>query len=983
MRVPARVVAVPEPSSSLDPAGGVSAEIMTTDYHAKYDAHLLTRRSASDRMEKLGASLLNATVDLNPHQIDAALFAFRSPLSRGAILADEVGLGKTIEAGLIVSQLWAERSRRILIIVPTTLRNQWAQELGGKFFIPSIVLDSRAWAAQEKAGSANPFEASGTAVICSYQFARARGPAISAVDWDLVVIDEAHRLRNVYKPGNKIARAIKDAVQRHPKVLLTATPLQNTLLELYGLVGFLDEHLFGGLPAFRARYMQGPLDARHFAELKRRLAPVCQRTLRRQVGEYVRYTQRIPITQDFTPTSEEQRLYDGVSAYLLRAKLHALPSSQRKLMTLVLRKLLASSTFAIAGTLQALLDRLHGLRARAEASSVALEEDFESLPGMAEEWTEEEDAAPTPDEAEATLAEITAEIDELAGHKDLATSITRNSKGQALLSALNQGFKTLFELGANRKAVIFTESRRTQTYLLDLLEANGYSGQVMTLNGTNTDHRSSDIYKAWKHRHAGDAAVTGSKAVDLRAALIEHFRDEAAIMVATEAAAEGVNLQFCSLVVNYDLPWNPQRIEQRIGRCHRYGQKHDVVVINFLNRKNEADQRVFQILSEKFRLFDGVFGVSDEVLGALESGVDFEKRIADIYQSCRTPTEIDAAFDALQSDLQEQIGAQMATTRAQLLENFDEDVHRRLRLHLNEAQTQLDRLHAALWRLTRHELGAVAQFDDSALAFDLAAPPLGVSAAAGRYRLVMGADDTGGAHVYRAGHPLAESLIDQARARRLEPSEVVFEYGRHKPIGRVSLVERLQGMSGVLRLDRVTVVALEREDHLVFAGTLDSGESLDQEQCEKLMGISGRVVGPATISSETVKSLEDCRQSAQIGILAEVAERNGKFFDEEMEKLERWAEDVKDGLEREVKDLDLEIRTAKREARLEVTLEAKVSLQRKVKALETERNDKRKALFEAQDEIDGRKETLIAAVEARLKQTVEAETLFTIRWRVA
>src|SRR5207245_5609971 len=197
-------------------------------------------------------------------------------------------------------------------------------------------------------------------------------------------------------------------------------------------------------------------------------------------------------------------------------------------------------------------------------------------------------------------------------------------------------------------AAICNESRQTQAYLLELLETNGYAGQIMTLNGTNTDRRSSEIYQSWKHRHAGGETVTGSKAVDLRAALIEHFRDEAAIMVATEAAAEGVNLQFCSLVVNYDLPWNPQRIEQRIGRCHRYGQKHDVVVINFLNRRNAADQRVFQILSEKFRLFDGVFGVSDEVLGALESGVDFEKRIADVYQSCRTPTEIDAALGALQ-----------------------------------------------------------------------------------------------------------------------------------------------------------------------------------------------------------------------------------------------------------------------------------------------------------------------------------------------
>src|SRR5262249_50332800 len=227
----------------------------------------------------------------------------------------------------------------------------------------------------------------------------------------------------------------------------------------------------------------------------------------------------------------------------------------------------------------------------------------------------------------------------------------------------------LEELGARRKAVVFTESRRTQEYLYALLQ-DDYPGRVLTINGTNADDRSAAIYRAWLQRHQGDDAVTGNKGVDLRAALVEHFHDHADILVATEAAAEGVNFQFCSLVVNYDLPWNPQRIEQRIGRCHRYGQKHDVVVINFLNRGNAADERVFELLSEKFRLFEGVFGSSDEVLGALESGVDFERRVADIYQSCRTAKEIDGAFAALCEELDAQITARMADTRTTLLEHF-------------------------------------------------------------------------------------------------------------------------------------------------------------------------------------------------------------------------------------------------------------------------------------------------------------------------
>ena len=163
--------------------------------------------------------------------------------------------------------------------------------------------------------------------------------------------------------------------------------------------------------------------------------------------------------------------------------------------------------------------------------------------------------------------------------------------------------------------MIFTESRRTQEYLAELLAAHGWAGRISLLSG--------------------DAGTP-----EERAALVDEFRDRTQILLSTEAGAEGLNLQFCNLVVNYDLPWNPQRIEQRIGRCHRYGQQRDVLVLNFLNRQNAADARLYELLERKLHLFDGVFGASDEILGALESGIDFEKRVLDIYQSCRSTEEI-------------------------------------------------------------------------------------------------------------------------------------------------------------------------------------------------------------------------------------------------------------------------------------------------------------------------------------------------------
>lgn len=259
-----------------------------TPYHAKYYAFELTKQSPSNSIQKLATTLVDAQVDLNPHQVEAALFAFHSPLSKGAILADEVGLGKTIEAGLVISQKWAERKRRMLIIAPSSLRKQWNQELTDKFFIPSIVLEAKAFKAEIKNGNANPFEQKDKIVICSFHFARNKNNYIQRTQWDLVIIDEAHKLRNVYKPSNKIGKAIKKALRNKRKLLLTATPLQNSLLELYGLVSIIDDYAFGDLKSFKQQYSR--LNKNAFFELKERLKPVCKRTLRRDVLEYIKFT---------------------------------------------------------------------------------------------------------------------------------------------------------------------------------------------------------------------------------------------------------------------------------------------------------------------------------------------------------------------------------------------------------------------------------------------------------------------------------------------------------------------------------------------------------------------------------------------------------------------------------------------------------------------------------------------------------------------
>jgi superfamily II DNA or RNA helicase len=958
------------------------ANMKLTDYHAKYFAHELTKRSASDSVEKLAGALADAQVDLNPHQVEAALFAFRNPFSRGAILADEVGLGKTIEAGLLLSQRWAERKRRLLVIVPANLRKQWSQELADKFYLPSIIMENRSFNEAIKARNLNPFMQDGI-ILCSYQFARAKESYVIQTLWDLVVIDEAHRLRNVYKTSSRIALAIKNAVAPFPKVLLTATPLQNSLLELYGLVSIIDDFAFGDLKSFRSRFARLGNQA-DFTELKERLSPICKRTLRRQVLEYVPYTDRHALVQEFIPTPDEQKLYDLVSDYLQSPTLYALPASQRQLMTLILRKLLASSTYAISGTLDGLSRKLEAAAASAERVASPpedLPENLEDFDEMADEWEEdgEESDGDGPGLSPQQLTELRAELERLREFKRLAASIVKNSKGEVLLTALRRGLDAAAKAqdmkgqAIQQKAVVFTESRRTQEYLFRVLEQTEFKGKVMIFNGVNNDPGSKAIYKDWLAKHAGTDRVSGSPTADLRAALVDHFRDEASILIATEAAAEGINLQFCNLVVNYDLPWNPQRIEQRIGRCHRYGQKCDVVVVNFLNRANAADQRVYQLLDEKFQLFNGVFGASDEVLGAVESGVDFEKRIASIYQKCRTPEQIRFEFDQLQKELETDIAEGQQDAREKLLDNFDQEVVEKVRV---QSLNILDRFNSQLWLMTRHVLAEHARFEDKNYSFVLHDNPFsGEVIHPGPYRIGKNVED---ANTYRVGHPMAQRVLDRAKVTPTPVQELVFDLsGSGK---NIAILKPLIEQKGWLRCTKLGITALELEDHQLFSGFIDGSEDLDAEQCRRFFDLLVKGSGDCIIPADAAAKLESGTARAQTALLEEMGTRNGQWFDTEMEKLDRWAEDRRASLKGELDELDEALKLGRKTARTAPNLPEKLERQREVRKLEGRRDDAWRAFDLASRELDKQKDTLLDQIAKRLEQRVEKETLFTIRW---
>ena len=486
----------------------------------------------------------------------------------------------------------------------------------------------------------------------------------SNVKWDFIIIDEAHNLRNVFH-GTKRAKRLYELSKGIPKILLTATPLQNSLSDLHGLISFIDPRIFGSEKVFNKRFIEG----QDYTELKRELIPVLYRTLRRDVGKYMDFKKRECRTIDFVLSPDEVELYMRVNNFLKKDVLYSIPNANKGLIVLVIRKLLASSSYALIETFEVLKNRLQKLYEGTKSANA--QDGFDLFWNFVEDEIDESGFEEIDDED--TLfqkQQIQAEIDEVDAIIETASRIQSNAKVKALKTAIHTAFEYQEKQNIPQKVVVFTESKRTQKYIASELRKDGFEeDDILLFNGDFNDAMTKEIYRAWQVKNFGKTNY--GRSVEYKHAIVDYFKEHSKILIVTDAGSEGLNLQFCNTVINYDLPWNPQKIEQRIGRCHRYGQKYDVVAINLLNTGNEADRRVYEILSKKFELFDGVFGASDIALGALESGTSFEKTILEIYQNCGTRAEFKKAFDRLDRQLDAKRNKKAVQLRSILMTESD------------------------------------------------------------------------------------------------------------------------------------------------------------------------------------------------------------------------------------------------------------------------------------------------------------------------
>jgi len=921
------------------------------------------RLRRSDEQRRFAAPQRAAKVDANPHQIDAVIFALARLREGGCILADEVGLGKTIEAGLVIAQLMAEGARRVLLITPKPLLGQWRQELYQLFNIDAV---------EARAGIGG-FDGEGVFLIGREAAGSARGrdALLLSEEFDLAVIDEAHEVfAGVHKRFDRLGQYNEDATtaqtagrvrevlaaSRTPVLLLTATPIQNSLAELWGLVQYVDPlgTLLGDLATFREVFCNA--DDRQVAqgqedELRSRLRSVLQRTLRRDAQLFLEkpFVGREARLFEYVMAPEEKALYNDVTQYLLEPGILAFEGRHRQLLLLSFHRLMASSNAALAASLQGVAKRLGRMLERTLEAGVKGEDVDTLLADLEEDDAGSDDSAPEHDQGAApSPAEIRAELDRVEGYIERAKKLgAEDSKFRALLQALR--FVAERHSGSG-KMVIFTESRVTQADLCARLIASGLvrESEITLFSGTNDGERAREALTRWTEEVPRDAGQKLNPDIATRLALVHEFRTRSRVFISTEAGAKGLNLQFCDTVVNYDLPWNPQRIEQRIGRCHRYGQQRGVTVINFLAKDNLTQVLTFEILSQKLELFGTVLDASDQVLhrAATNSrgevlvsvlGGEFESELRRIYDRALTLDEVTAELRALRDKVAEErkrFEEAHARTHDLIEKRLEEGIQRVFRQHK-------ERVPGALAELDRDLYAVVTSFLDAAgIAHERkqvgeeellhVAPSLllpeglreGAIAAVGLSKEHQ--------PLY-VGHPLVQAAVAASRDMPSRVSAVVSLSDSAD-----EELAALAGQRGCLRLVKVAFDGFEKVELLVPVFVSDSGQTIPPHVAQKLLQAPMRDGSAPQAVNVDEDALSDAEQEVMFAVQAEVDADEQKRFERASLQAERYIEDRVLVLKRRRRGLEDRLEQARGRRDGATGSEARSDAERAVLSVETD-----------------------------------------------
>lgn len=861
--------------------------------------------------DRLVPVFVSSDIQIYPYQIAAAQFALRSPYLKGVILCDEGSLGKTYEALLAVTQLWYEGKDNILLVVPTPLLAQWGDVLENSFTVPYYVIDSAAaFDELAAAGFENPFVQGGY-ILTTYDFAAEKADELTHIQWDVAVFEEAHHLRRFHTGTNKTAAALRNAVGDAFKILLTATPMQNSIMDVYGLINFIDDSVFPDEEQFYQRYFRKP---ENYPELAGRVSKFCFRTTRPEVEHYVKIPQRIPVTAEYTLNGKEEQLYDLLSAYVERETKAAFPKMDAYDLALMLFRTFSSSTVALDKLLRGVIRRMESLHRADEANQL-----------------------------------IAAELTELQKMQALAVDIKQNAKARELLTGLKEGFARLKQLGAQQKALIFTENRTTQDFLFKLLDSGPYKGKVLVYNGSRT-------------RDYG---------------IMERFRKDAKILIATDIAAEGFNLEFCSFVINYDLPYNTLTIEQRINRCHRQGQQSDVVILNFLNKNNFADVRLLQLINKRILQFSGVFGLSDDVIGNF--GIDLGQSFSRILGKARSREEIDRAYNAALTEFEQENKQVLQQAEHSLFSSFTREVAGKVQLTPQYIKDKTEEIENDLWALTEYFFEGKRGFRLDDATRTVSVSPMGEKVFTGKairrneYSMAKDYRPRSGRHTVTGS--LARGIVSE-----------LFWHGIPDK-GGIVVDAAVEPCTIAFYLVTVKPKRLYWGGYpfYVFTGRTRAGQVLGDAECRAIMELPvlrHTAHGPAIGNSNrhlVKKEQEDLDRlvSTQVYI-DKVLTDSDSVEKEEIERLTARAADSKSALERGIATLRSQVKAAENDLRKGLSGLEKLKLQKQCSALTRELKQAEQNLFMQRLQLDRELEEQIQELVNNAQLTAEIERQFII-----
>ena len=807
----------------------------------------------------------SSTAKILPYQIAAARFALRSDFLKGCILCDEGSLGKTYEALLVAGQKWYEGKENILVVLPPNLVNQWKRKLDTDFTLPYVFWNN----------TKNIPDEDGI-VITTYENASKRADKIKERDWDLVIFDEADTLA---KPEKEIVKTLKSAVREAYKLLLTPTPITLSIMDIYGLIHFIDESILPDADWFYKRYFRKP---ENYPELTSWVSQFCFRTLKSQTTEYVNFSRRLPITIDYPLLQEEKELYKLISTYIASENKAAYPEMDEYNLNLLFFKTLSSSPQAFVNMISPAIQRTYGLE-------------------------------------KAALIHI----------QTLASEIKINSKTTQLLKILKTVFNHLKAMKVNQKAIVFVDNNTTLDNLYMIFRQNGYN----TLKYKDND-------------------------------TLENFRndEDAQILVTTDTAAKGLDIEYCPVVVNYDMIYNSIQMEQRICRCHRQGQKSDVLVINLLSRENFADVRMLELINKRTLQFNGIFGMSDDIVG------NFDTKIKEVLQDFRHRDEVAQAFHKNLTTHRQTNEQLVENSEDILFTTFTKSIADKVTVTPDYIEEKAEELNADLWELVKYY-------------FETIKPDW--------YEV----DDVNKTLTLIEGYkrPYLFSFNDNGRMRNYEGYK---RYGLGKDFkpqtGRISFTSTFA--KGILREIDTNIapeakiyvntdiepceigfynVAITSKDvsstRHILIGQTQSGEILTEQKCRELLSLP-------VIESEERDRLEQIKDGKLLQNFAGVGSLDDKISKEdiikeyiknkegsfafEVEKIKLLAGRKKTQLETDLNDIKTEIKDLKKQACANKLEELKTT--KRVKVLEKELLKREEKLFYDKAHIDVETEKEIA-----------------------